>query len=128
MAQPNKAQWRVIWVVAIFLVAAWPGDADRSLALKAVSWLADPMNHLPARPADLSMELDDDADAVAAHDSQLADYDALHDSHSIFMRLRMRLKEVSEPFDPTTERQILVGLGVIGALAAWRLGARKEGA
>jgi MYXO-CTERM domain-containing protein len=37
------------------------------------------------------------------------------------------LKTAGDPFDPTTERQILVALAVLAALAVWRLeGVRRE--
>ena len=49
MWQPNRAQWRVIWIVAVLLVLAWPADADRSLAVKGVTWLADPAQGLGGR-------------------------------------------------------------------------------
>jgi hypothetical protein len=118
--QPNTAQWRVIWIVAVFLILCWPPDHGRSLAVKATNWLADPTNSLPTLPEPLPIGLDDNGDAVAEHDALEAEYYRQYES-SRLTRLRMRLKAANEPFDPTTERQILAGLGILSALVVWRL-------
>ena len=34
MWQPNTAQWRVIWIVAVLLILSWPPEKGRSLAIK----------------------------------------------------------------------------------------------
>ncbi len=65
------------------------------------------------------MGLDDDGDAVAAHDAEEAEYNRLYSSSSI-TRLRLRLKTATDPLEPSTERQILAGIGVLTILAAWR--------
>ena len=124
--QPNTAQWRVIWIVAVLLILCWPPDQGRSLAAKAVNWLADPNNSLPALPAQLPIGLDDNGDAVQAHDAAEAEYYRQYASSSV-TRLRMRLKAASDPFDPSTERQVLVGIGVLSALAVWRLNGDVKG-
>ena len=118
--QPNKAQWRVIWIVAVVLVLGWPADDGRSLATKAANWLADPANSLPGLPAQLPIGLDDNGDAVAAHDAEEAEYYRAYTS-SRMTQLRMKLKTASDPFDPSTERQILAGIGILSALGVWRL-------
>jgi hypothetical protein len=33
----------------------------------------------------------------------------------------MALKETGEPLDPSTERQLLVGVAVLSAIGVWRL-------
>ena len=71
------------------------------------------------------MGLDDNADAVAAHDAEEAEYYRLV-STSGFARLRLRLKELNDPLDQTTERQLLVGIAVMGALGIWKLGGSGE--
>ena len=124
MWQPNTFQWRVIWIVAVLLILGWPPDRGRSLGTKAVNWLADPANSLPAMPEPLPAGLDDNGDAVAAHDAEAAEYYRLYTSSRV-TRLRMRLKAAGEPFDPGTERQILVGIAILSALAVWRLNAKK---
>jgi hypothetical protein len=64
---------------------------------------------------------DDNADAVAVHDAEEAEYYRLAASSGL-ARTRLRVKELNDPFDQTTERQLLVGIAVIGALFVWRLG------
>jgi hypothetical protein len=125
MWQPSIAQWRIIWPVALLLVAVWPSDQDRSLAMKAVNYLADPAGSLPILPGPLPMGVDDDADAVAEHDAVTMEYDRLYGT-SWWTRTRLELKVAREPFNPSTERQLLVGLGVIAALLVWRLDARRQ--
>jgi hypothetical protein len=115
----------VICGVAAFVIVAWPPEQARSLLLKAVNWMADPTSSLPTLPGPLAIGLDDDADAVTAHDTQMAEYDGLFAS-SRLMRIRLELKVAADPFDPSTERQLLTGLGVLTALGVW-LGARRPG-
>ena len=74
MWQPNRPQWAIIWAAAIVLVLGWPPEQGRSLVVKAVNWAVDPAGTLPALPPPLPMGLDDDGDAVAAHDAQEAEY------------------------------------------------------
>jgi hypothetical protein len=122
--QPNTAQWRILWVVAVVLILGWPPYQGRSLAMKAANWLADPNGSLAAQPDPLPISLDDNGDAVAAHDALEAEYYRQYESSRV-TRLRMRLKVAADPFDPSTERQILVGIGILSALAVWRLNARS---
>lgn len=123
MPQPNKRQWRVIWLVAVVLVLFWPLQGARSLAVKAVNFAADPFTNLPTLPPPLPMGLGDDADAVILYDRQVAEYYDAWDS-SPWIRARIRMRDWRDPLDPTTERQLLVGLAVLGALLVWRLGGR----
>ena len=124
MWQPNAAQWRLIWIVTVVLILAWPLEHGRSLGAKAVNWLADPAKSLPALPAPLPMGLDDNGDAVAAHDEAEAEYYRQYEKSRI-TRLRMKLKSASDPLDPSTTRQILAGIGILSALAVWRLNRRS---
>ena len=123
--QPNTAQWRIIWIVAVLLILTWPSDEGRSLGIKVVNWLADPTNSLPALPSPLPIGLDDNGDAVAAHDAEEAEYYRRYES-SRLTRLRMKLKAATDPFHPATQRQILAGVGILSALAVWRLSADKK--
>ena len=120
MWQPNSAQWRVILLVALLLIFAWPPDHGRSLGMKAVNWLVDPTNTLPALPAPLPIGLDDNGDAVVAHDQEEQEYYRQY-SKGGTTRLRMKLKEAGDPLEVTTERQILVGIAVLSALLVWRM-------
>jgi hypothetical protein len=125
VTQPNRAQWTLIWTVAVLLIFAWPPDEGRSLGVKAMNWLADPTDSLPTPPEQLPMGLDDDGDAVAAHDALEAEYNWQYASSRV-TRLRMTMKAAGNPFDPSTERQILAGIGILGALGVWRLGGGKS--
>jgi hypothetical protein len=124
MWQPNRAQWSILWTVALLLVLAWPPDQGRSLVVKAVNWAADPIGSLPTLPAPLPRGLDDDGDAVPAHDAQETEYYRRRDS-SATARWRMAVKEASDPLDPSTERQLLVAVAVLSALGVWRLNDRR---
>lgn len=125
MWQPNRAQRRIIWTVALLLALTWPPREGGSLAVKAVRWLADPGSQLPAMPAPLPMGLGDDGDAVAQHDQQMAEYYEFVD-RSATNRLRLRLKEAEEPLDPVTLRQLLTAIAIVAALAVWQLNGRPE--
>jgi len=125
MWQPNRAQWVTIWVVAVLLILAWPLGDGRSLGAKVLNWAVDPGDALPALPPALPMSLDDDGDAVAAHDAlETAYYDAY--ARSDGTRLRMKLKVAGDPLDQSTERQILSGVGILAALGVSRLGDEKR--
>src|SRR5436305_672177 len=108
MWQPSRAQWWIIWTTAIVLVLAWPPNEGSSLGMKIARWAVDPAGSLPTLPAALPMRLDDDGDAVAAHDALETDYYRARDG-SALTRWRMRVKEAKEPFDVSTGRQLLVG-------------------
>lgn len=120
MWQPNRAQWSIIWTVALLIVLFWPPDRGKSLLVKAVNWAADPAGTLPQLPPPLPMGLDDNGDAVAEHDGLVADYFAAR-NRSTMNRVRMDLRDAGEPLSSQTERQLLVGLGVAAALFVWRL-------
>jgi hypothetical protein len=120
MWQPSRAQWAMICPVAILVVLAWPPDRGRSLGMKAANWVVDPAGALPVFPPPLPMGLDDDGDAVAAHDALETAYYQRRDS-SALTRWRIAIKEMRDPLDPQTERQVLVALAVVAALAVWRL-------
>lgn len=123
MWQPNRAQWWIIWPVALLVVLAWPPEKGRSLAIKAINWAVDPADSLPTLPPALPMGLDDDGDAVAAHDARELDYYRVRD-RSALTRWRMTMKAALDPFDPQTERQLLIAVVVLAALAVWRLSDR----
>ena len=124
MWQPTRGQWWIIWLTALLLIFCWPPREGGSLALKSVRWLADPRNELPTLPEPLPMGLGDDGDAVAEHDRRIQEYYEFIE-RSPANRWRMRLKTAEEPLDPGTERQLLVGFGVLAALGVWRLNRTK---
>jgi len=125
MWQPRRTQLAIIWPIAIILILAWPPAEGRSLMMKAANWAVDPAGMLPTLPATLPMGLDDNGDAVAAHDAELTEYYRRHDSTPV-TRWRMDMKTAEDPFDPVTERQLLVGLAVVGALLVWRLSGQRR--
>ena len=127
MWQPTRAQWAIIWSAAVLLILAWPPDRGKSLGVKAMNWIVDPTGTLPTFPPPLPMGLDDDGDAVAAHDALETAYYHRRDS-STTTRWRMAWKEAADPIDPQTERQLLVGLAVLAALAVWQIdGSKRSG-
>ena len=121
MRQPNNAQWWALLVVALLLVAVWPSDADRSLAVKFVNWAVDPGNRLPVLPGPFAPGQGDDLETVNAHDLQTRMYDELYNKGG-WTRLRLELKVANDPFDPGTERHVLTGIGVLAAFLFWRFG------
>ncbi len=125
MWQPNTAQWRLIWIVAVFLILAWP-EENRSLAIKAINWGADPFQSLPRTPSPIAVGLGDDMDAVLQHDAEETAYYQMYNTSRI-SRLRLQLRDLRDPFDPSTERQVLVGLAILTALRIWHAEAKKDG-
>ena len=120
MWQPDRVQWWVIWAAAGLIVLGWPPNRGRSLGVKFVNWAVDPNGALPSLPAPLPMAIDDNGDAVAAHDAEEGNYYRVRD-RSRLLRWRLDLKAAGEPFDPATERQLLVAIAVVSALVVWRL-------
>ena len=125
MWQPNRAQWRIIWTAAALVVLAWPPDEGRSLLVKIVNRAVDPGGSLPDMLPALPIGLDDNGDAVTAHDEHEREYYRVRDSSAV-TRWRMDLKSARDPFDPSTERQLLVALAVLSALLVWRLDGTTE--
>ena len=125
MWQPNKLQWWLLVIVALLIVFVWPPNDDKSLAVKFVNWAADPRGDLPILPDQLALRLGDDPDAVSAHDLQVQQYDTLYLKGG-WTRKRLELKVARDPFNPSTERQLLTGLAVVTAFLTWRLGGPKN--
>lgn len=124
MWQPNRAQWIVIVTATALVVLAWPPDTGRSLLLKAVAWTVDPAGALPTLPPPLPMGLDDDGDAVAAHDAQETAYYRARDRSTV-TRWRLGMKDARGPFETSTARQLLVGVAAFSALLVLRLNGRR---
>ena len=124
MWQPDRIQWRFMWMAAVCLILAWPAE-NGSLAVKALHWSADPFESLPATPSPLGLGAGDDPEAVQLHDAEEAAYYSMY-NRSRLARLRLQLRDLNDPFDPATERQVLAGLAILSVLGIWRLEARKE--
>lgn len=122
--QPSPKQWAIIWPVAFLLVLGWPPERGHSLGMMLVNRAVDPVDALPSLPPPVPMGLDDDGDAVTAHDMQEAAWNQARE-RSTLNRWRMDLKTASDPFAPATQRQLLAGLAVFGALVVWRMDATR---
>jgi hypothetical protein len=121
--RPDAVLWWCVVIVALLVIAVWPPAEDPSLVVKFVNWIVDPRDELPVLPDQLALGLGDDPDAVAARDMQVQQYDALYLKGG-WTRRRLELKVARDPFNPSTERQILLGVAVITALIAWRFTGR----
>ena len=119
MFRPSNLQWWMLVVGALMIVFVWPPSEDRSLALKFVNWAVDPRGVLPVLPARLELGLGDDPDAVYYNDLQTQQYDTLYLKGG-WTRKRLELKVAGDPFNPSTERQILLAIGVLAVLVVWR--------
>jgi hypothetical protein len=117
--EPTPAARWLLFLTALFIVAAWPPQTGRSLLVKGVNWAADPSGTLPALPPQLGFGLGDDVRAVEERDALVRRYDdAL--AQGEWMRTRLKLKEAHDPFDPVTTRQLLLVVGVVVAFIAVR--------
>ena len=124
MWRPNNFQWWILVVVALLIVFAWPPTDDKSLAVKFANWGVDPWDELPVLPDQLALGLGDDPDAVAAHDQQTQQYDALYLKGG-WTRKRLQLKVAGDPINPSTERQVLTAIGVLTAFVVWRMAGKN---
>ena len=115
----------MLLVVALLIVVLWPPSDDRSLGLKFVNWVVDPRDQLPTLPGPLAFGQGDDPDAVNAHDLRTRMYDELYEKGG-WTRTRLELKVARDPFNASTERQILVAIGVVAAFVTWRFSARGQ--
>ena len=117
----SRGRALVLFLVALTIVVVWPPDRGKSLALKLTNWAVDPADALPIFPAQLGPGLSDDPTAVEARDAVVRNYDELY-NQGRWTRVRLDLKVARDPFDPATERQLLLVAGVIAAFLAWRFG------
>lgn len=122
--QPTSKQWVIILAMATLAVLGWPPEQGHSLGVTLVRWAVDPRGTLPTLPEPLPMSMDDDGDAVTAYDQQVQAYDQAR-QRSATTRLRLDLASAGDPFAPATQRQLIVGLVVAGALLVWRLDAAR---
>lgn len=106
------------------LLLAWPAGGG-SLAVKAINWAADPFHVLPSTPGPIAFGLGDDPEAVQQHDAEEAAYYEIYSSSRVG-RLRLELRDLKDPFDPSTERQVLVGLAILSALGIWRMEGKES--
>jgi hypothetical protein len=112
--------------IALFIVFAWPPTGDKSLALKVTNWAVDPSHTLPVLPGLFGPGMGDEVTAVEAHDLQVRMYDELY-ARGGWTRMRLRLKVARDPINPATQRQLLLGIGVLAAFIVWRFSASRSG-
>ena len=112
---------------AVLLVCLWPPANERSLAIKFVNWAVDPRDELPVLPAPFALGAGDDPDTVAEHDMQVQAYDTLY-AKGGWTRRRLEWKVARDPFNPATERQVILALGIVTAFVFWRLNRRSVNA
>ena len=120
MWRPTNGQWWALLAVTLFVVFAWPPTNDKSLLVKFTNWVVDPGNRLPVLPGPIGFGTGDDVTAVEAHDLQTRMYDELY-LQGGWIRKRLELKVARDPFNPATERQLLVGLEAVAVFLVWRL-------
>ena len=124
MRRPSDRAWWLLLLIAVTVVAVWPPQTGRSLALKATNWLVDPGDTLPILPPQLGFGMGDDVAAVETRDEMVRRYDAMY-SRGGLTKLRMDLKVAQDPFAPTTARQLLLVFGVVAAFLVWRAEGEK---
>jgi len=110
---PRRASTLLV-VFAVLLVGLWPPGNDRSLATKIVNWAVDPRGELPVLPPPFALGAGDDPDQVAVHDAQVQAYDERY-LQGGWTRRRLEWKVARDPFDPATERQAILALGIVTA-------------
>ena len=123
MGLTRAGSW-VLFLAVLVIVAAWPPAAGRSLAVKAVNLAVDPADSLPVLPPQLGFGLSDDVQAVEMRDEIVRRYDEMYALGGI-TRARMRLKVAQDPFNPVTERQLLLVFGVVVAFLTLRSGSQR---
>lgn len=115
----TRAGARWLFFTALLIVCAWPPTDGRSLIVKGVNWMVDPGGTLPVLPPQLGFGLSDYPQAVELHDAIVRRYDELRAEGGL-SRMRLDLKVARDPFNPQTERQLLLVLGVVVAFLVVR--------
>ncbi len=118
MTLSRGGAWAV-FLTALLIVSAWPPDNDRSLLVKLANWAVDPADTLPFLPPQLDFGLSDDPQAVEMRDELVHRYDVALNSGA-FTRWRLEWKTAKDPFNPATERQLLLLVGVIVTFIAMK--------
>jgi hypothetical protein len=115
----SSSQRWILFLTVLFIVAAWPPERGRSALMKGVNWIVDPTGSLPILPPQLGFGLSDDLRAVEERDALVHQYDTAYNSGAL-MRRRLELKVATDPFEPASERQLLLILGVVVAFLVLR--------
>lgn len=120
MHRPSNRAWWLLLLIAVAVIAAWPPAGDRSLLLKLTTLAVDPSDSLPILPPQLAGGMGDDVTAVEIRDAMVRRYDEMY-ARGGLTRLRLELKVFTDPFNPSTERQLLLVFGAVAAFVVWRL-------
>ena len=118
-----RTRWWAVLAVALFVIAAWPPDEDKSLLAKFVNWAVDPAGDLPVLPPQLGFGLGDDPQAVEERDAQVRRYDELYNRGG-WTRMRLELKVARDPLPRGTERQLLLAIAAAAVFAVLMIGRR----
>jgi hypothetical protein len=121
--RPSDRAWWLLLAIGLAVILAWPPQQGRSLALTLLTRIVDPDNSLPILPPQLAIGMGDDVEAVERRDAMVRRYDEMYGRGGL-TRWRMDMKVARDPFNPTTERQVLLLFGVVAAFLVWR----REGA
>jgi hypothetical protein len=119
VSQPALTGRWVVLAIALFVIAAWPPDSGRSLALQLVNWAVDPRGALPVLPPQLGYGVGDDPRAVEERDAEVRRYDDFYNQGG-WTRTRLQLKVADDPLNPATERQLLLAAAAIAVFLVSR--------
>ena len=117
--------WWILLLASLAIVALWPPQEDRSLVVKFVNWIVDPGDGLPILPPQLEMGMGDDPQMVELRDSIVQRYDRMYSLGGL-TRTRMDLTVARDPFDPPSERQLLLVFGVVVGFLVWRFDGERR--
>ncbi|MGE0448179.1 MAG: hypothetical protein AB7Q29_01200 [Vicinamibacterales bacterium] len=117
-AVSNRASSALL-AVALIVIVLWPPLNDRSLAVKLTNWAADPSDSLPILPPQFAVGEGDNYEAVEARDAIVRHYDQMYRQGGL-MRARLEMKVATDPFNPSTERQLLLVFAAVAAFLVWR--------
>ena len=67
----RTAAWWTLLIITLAIVAAWPPETGRSLAVKVLNWAVDPDDRLPVLPPQLGYGVGDDPAIVEARDAEV---------------------------------------------------------
>lgn len=123
MTDSRVSTWP-LFLAALLIVVAWPPANGRSLLMKTVNFAVDPTDSLPVLPPQLGYGLSDDFREVEERDALVRAYDEAYGRDALTRR-RLELKVARDPFNASTERQLLLVFGVLAAYgtarrAGWR--------
>ena len=115
----SRLAWWLLLAVTLGIITIWPPQEHRSLGVQFVNWVVDPAHRLPVLPPQLGFGVGDDPQVVEARDAEVRRYDEAYNAGG-WTRLRLRLKVATDPFEPHTERQLLLLFAALTWFMTWR--------